>query len=1131
MLLSTGRVEAISGNARLHRFRGALCVLLLGLVFPFCSALFAQTSTYDFTRALSFPVADSLVSPYLCTVDSSGNLWVASSQATPTGDDSTFLNALFEAAPGDAHLHMVLTFADSDSVLDVTGLTSIGDDIFVIAQVYNPAGPLAYPYSEMIYLPDGNPAMRERFTHPHGDYGTWYSGLAGTRDGYLYYGQSYLMTIGTIWGQVADSLHFGSTIGFAHIDWSTPMDPGGLLTPPNYSDLIRSVAVNPDSAYGDIGMSQGLLPTIWQSSLATNNVPTWFDTKDDQRGFAYGDVGGNNRLYVVHKSGPIVIVSATTGDSVGTLDTAGVSGGTFLLNDAEVSSNGVIYACNLTVNAQTSPFKVYEWNSDSSKPALVVSYADSAYRLGDHFTVMGSTADNSLTIWAAAMGKRAVVKFATTDHGTTFTPTVISLNDAANIGSTPKVYPLPNGDFFISSAGVGIKEYDASGNLIGAVASNSTAIGSMAYLTGGSPEHDYVVEYDYNGEFARILDVTNGLASADSVAVTPVLGTGKNLNGTGDIAVESNPDDSYTLYVLGTNNGLGAYTFGTRVMDTSVVVFTSRNSAIGASAPNGGIVAWTGGNASNPLGYHAARVTDQNGFLNWGTSMPYGIAIQPKTGDLFACGTDSTRRWVKGFQVTYAPGFGYFATQSNELPSSTSADKSNASLAGAPFVAPADVAFNQDGSIAYVADAGSKMVYVFNSAATTLGLPKVWQYSEFTGNLPDWFYTNSDLRSMAYGKVGGNHDLFVTYGAKSLISPLILSASTGDSVGTLDTTGISGGTFPLDGIGVSSDGLIFASNLTVNAQTSPFKVYEWTSESAKPIAVISYADSVYRLGDHITVTGKAADNSLTIWAAAMGKKAVVKFTTANNGATFTPTAISLNDAASIGSTPKVYPASNGDFFVSSAGVGIKEYDATGKLLGTVSFPSSWIGSMAYLYGGSPEHDYVLEYDYSNEVARVLDVTSGIASADSIAGTPTLGSSANLNGTGDIAYETNPDSTATIFVLGTNNGIGAYTFQAHIATGIRAQNSTGVPKSFTLSQNYPNPFNPTTIIQYSVPKNSFVTLKVYNVLGQEVATLFSGREMAGNYVATFDGSKYASGVYFYRMQAGGASFTKKMVLMK
>ena len=97
------------------------------------------------------------------------------------------------------------------------------------------------------------------------------------------------------------------------------------------------------------------------------------------------------------------------------------------------------------------------------------------------------------------------------------------------------------------------------------------------------------------------------------------------------------------------------------------------------------------------------------------------------------------------------------------------------------------------------------------------------------------------------------------------------------------------------------------------------------------------------------------------------------------------------------------------------------------------------------------------------------------------------------------------------------------------TGIKTL--PGVPETFDLAQNYPNPFNPTTTINYSIPKSGRVSLKIYNTLGEEIETLFSGMQQAGNYTATFDGSKIASGVYFYTLQAGNTTLTKKLVLMK
>ncbi len=97
--------------------------------------------------------------------------------------------------------------------------------------------------------------------------------------------------------------------------------------------------------------------------------------------------------------------------------------------------------------------------------------------------------------------------------------------------------------------------------------------------------------------------------------------------------------------------------------------------------------------------------------------------------------------------------------------------------------------------------------------------------------------------------------------------------------------------------------------------------------------------------------------------------------------------------------------------------------------------------------------------------------------------------------------------------------------------VSVKNSSELPGSYSLEQNYPNPFNPATRINYSIAQKGFVTLKVYSIIGDEVATLFSGVQDAGNYQANFEGSKFASGVYFYRMHAGNQFITKKMVLMK
>ncbi len=89
----------------------------------------------------------------------------------------------------------------------------------------------------------------------------------------------------------------------------------------------------------------------------------------------------------------------------------------------------------------------------------------------------------------------------------------------------------------------------------------------------------------------------------------------------------------------------------------------------------------------------------------------------------------------------------------------------------------------------------------------------------------------------------------------------------------------------------------------------------------------------------------------------------------------------------------------------------------------------------------------------------------------------------------------------------------------------------VPKEYGVSQNYPNPFNPSTTINYQIPENNFVTLRVYDILGKEIATLVNEEISAGYYQTTFDASRLAGGMYFYKLTAGKFSEVKKMMVVK
>jgi hypothetical protein len=89
----------------------------------------------------------------------------------------------------------------------------------------------------------------------------------------------------------------------------------------------------------------------------------------------------------------------------------------------------------------------------------------------------------------------------------------------------------------------------------------------------------------------------------------------------------------------------------------------------------------------------------------------------------------------------------------------------------------------------------------------------------------------------------------------------------------------------------------------------------------------------------------------------------------------------------------------------------------------------------------------------------------------------------------------------------------------------------LPVSLSLDQNYPNPFNPTTIIRYALPARTYVTLSVFNALGQQVGTLVNDTQEAGYHEVRFDGRSLATGVYFYRLQTGDFIQTRKMLLLE
>ncbi len=213
-------------------------------------------------------------------------------------------------------------------------------------------------------------------------------------------------------------------------------------------------------------------------------------------------------------------------------------------------------------------------------------------------------------------------------------------------------------------------------------------------------------------------------------------------------------------------------------------------------------------------------------------------------------------------------------------------------------------------------------------------------------------------------------------------------------------------------------------------------------------------------------------------------------------------------------------------------------DATSSLLST----GYTTGSTVSLVSGTSKTKYINYFpkdalvpmieiakvsgDATNTQLVIVGIEKGtLVYANSSETTPSLALKERVAIVG-INTEANAYYTADAWSL-TKNAVAWVTGQS--LTGIK--NKDVKVSSFKLEQNYPNPFNPSTVISYQLPTNNLVTLKVYNMLGKEVATLVNNMQSAGQHEVNFNAANVPSGMYIYTLRAGSFSQTKKMLLVK
>ncbi|HOM65115.1 MAG TPA: DUF4623 domain-containing protein [Ignavibacteriales bacterium] len=385
-----------------------------------------------------------------------------------------------------------------------------------------------------------------------------------------YFNQSNEPRFYVIYKSTSPNIDISNSANIAHIVYKDKLfyDDYNIQPGVTYYYCVTTI-----SNYGVESNKSDIVPilsnfyTIFEKKSSNNTLPSWFGDQSTERGIAYT----NNEILVVSRKDGLKVKRLKWDDlsEIGELNVTGISGGTYPLNDIETSWDGKILACNLTTSSNYN-FKIYKWDNVSSAPTVYIDYANSEnLRYGDNFTVIGNLNGNA-AIYAAASNSNKVLKWTITNGNLNSTPTVITLSGVSSVGPSASVAPfgVGNEDFYVNGNSINPTLFGADGTNKGSISGAIIPTTSNAIKTFTVGAKRYLMTFlsnntadDPNGQCMILVDVTNGLANvtvADIYGKTQRLGNVSNANSTGDVFYRES-SGKYTVYVLATNNGIGAY--------------------------------------------------------------------------------------------------------------------------------------------------------------------------------------------------------------------------------------------------------------------------------------------------------------------------------------------------------------------------------------------------------------------------------------------------------------------------------------------------------------------------------------------------------------------------------------------
>ncbi len=317
----------------------------------------------------------------------------------------------------------------------------------------------------------------------------------------------------------------------------------------------------------------------WEFSERKENMPHFIANPTyGARGMGVGSFNGSKVVVIpaLTPSTAVHVLNADNGTAIGTLNMAGVSGGTVAVSDAAVTSDGKILVSNL-ITKGGDIFKVYQWDNPQNQSKIAISYEllDKTGRYGDHITVTGSIADGTAKVFTATEisdGRTyKILCFHMIEDGTSpgnyifnQVPEVVSASITISTSPRPlrpSVAILPNGNLIHKGKGTQLieigKDGTRTGNLISKDILTENAL-SPQYIS--IPDQELLIGvYNDDLKCSSLVSIKNNDWNNASVVLnTPSLGKRDNGNGTGRIHIDTVNETIY-LYVLSTNNGVGKY--------------------------------------------------------------------------------------------------------------------------------------------------------------------------------------------------------------------------------------------------------------------------------------------------------------------------------------------------------------------------------------------------------------------------------------------------------------------------------------------------------------------------------------------------------------------------------------------